>query len=132
MKITIDTEEKKITIHDECNLLELINSLHKLFGDKLEQFKIEVPSKVEIVTKFEKEPYWLNDPNTFRYASQPYNNQLLYGGNTGTLLTGTSTGTAITTSNPYIINCTTTGNGLAISGLSATTLTNINCSTNTI
>jgi hypothetical protein len=44
MKITIDTEEKIIEVHKECNLLELMNSLHKILGDKIQDFKLSVKS----------------------------------------------------------------------------------------
>lgn len=48
MKITIDTEEKIISIHKECNVLDLINTLHKLIGDTISEYKLIVAEQQPI------------------------------------------------------------------------------------
>jgi len=105
MKITIDTEEHKIIIHNECNLVELIQSLHKLFGDKLGDFKIEVPAKDN--TKIELMPVYRNF-----YTPNPivYQDEFIYRG---------------TTASPYTINCNYSDNILTIDNQSISLLNNL-------
>ena len=92
MKITIDTDEKTILIHKECNVLELLNSLHKLIGDRLEEFKLITEDKENAPVIHIKEmpqngimdlttgPHTM--PNT---TITPY--WIYYGGNTTTTYT---------------------------------------------
>lgn len=76
MKITIDTEEKTIQVHKECNVLELINSLHKLLGDKIQEFKLVIEETI-------KEEITISTLPDFNEKFVPSHNHIYYGNTAG-------------------------------------------------
>lgn len=115
MKITFDTEEKKIIIHGNVKLNELLNAIHDLIGDRIQEYTLEIEQVEKIV-------YVPIQTTTYQYIPQPYMIEIPNGtakpmwiGTTGgtTLHGGTLTSSNVSGSESYL-TYTTGNNGINV------------------
>jgi hypothetical protein len=77
MEFTINTETKQITLKSECNIIELYETLNKMFTkDELKEYSIKQEKEISIIPQYPDTRDWIKRFGTWDVDNQKFNTKI--------------------------------------------------------